>query len=479
MRRLCALVVLLGLLASVPTSRAEDVVTKTDGAKLRGTVLLDSPEEVRIKTAGGVIAVPRGEVAKVERAKDVFKELEDRKGVLERDPRTTAAQWLELARWCQDRELWVPSIDCFHEVVKRDGDNQDARFELGYRRLDGKWVPEAVYFEAKGYVRHEGSWVTREDKEKLDQGLVKVGDDWVPAPEAEKRAKAIPQGKQPAAAKPERKGPPAPLRGPRMRSPKDEKPLTPEEHKAAVDEAKKAGGWSVAHSSKHYDFFSNGPVDEVKKLASTMDRMCEEYKDIFAYKPELTRSFPVHLFANQQEFMAKTGHGPGVGGFYDGERIVGFHGNLGSLTPQSVLFHEGTHQFQGLVFGQNMWRAKIWFIEGLAVFFESSTIDGKKLNQQIPQQRLSNVKRAIQSGSYVHLADLIRMEQREFGAIHYAHAWSLIYFLCNGTKGGLERFKKYFEGVKEGKEGVKLFEDLFSKPIDEIETAWKAYVLGM
>jgi hypothetical protein len=207
--------------------------------------------------------------------------------------------------------------------------------------------------------------------------------------------------------------------------------------------------------------------------------MCDEYKRIFAYKPELTRSFPVHLFASQQEFMARTGHGPGVGGFYDGEKIVGFHGNLGSLTPQSVLFHEGTHQFQGLVFGQNMWRAKIWFIEGLAVFFESSTIEGKKLNQQIPQQRLMNVKRAIQSGSYVHLAELIRMEQREFGALHYAHAWSLIYFLCNGTKGGLERFKKYFEGVKEGKEGVKLFEELFDKPIDEIEAAWKAYVLGM
>ena len=477
--------VLVLLLLLVPTmARAQDTVTKTDGAKLRGTVLLDTPEGVKIKTAGGVIMIPREEVAKVERQKDVWHELDERRVALEKDQTATAAQWLALARWCQERELWVPSIDCFHEVVKRNPDDADARFELGYRKVDGKWIPESEYFSAKGYVQHEGRWVTPQEKEKLDQGLVKVGNEWLPPAEAEKRE---PGGS--GAEPPNRPGGPAkkdaPAKGPispfvvKHAAPPPDKAISADERKAALEAAQKAGGWACAHSSKHYDFLSNGPLDEVKKLAATMDQMCDEYRRIFAYKPEITRPFPVWLYGGQQEFMQHTGHGPGVGGFYDGERIVGFHGRLGSLTTETVLFHEGTHQFQGLVFGQNMWRAKIWFIEGLAVFFESSSVDKKGLQQQIPRERLLQVKRAIQANQYVHLADLIRMEQREFGALHYAHAWSLIYFLCNGTKGGLERFKKYFEGVKDGKEGVKLFEELFDRPIDQVEAAWKAYILAM
>jgi hypothetical protein len=177
--------------------------------------------------------------------------------------------------------------------------------------------------------------------------------------------------------------------------------------------------------------------------------------------------------------MSSTGKGAGVGGFYDGRKIVGFHGKLGGLTTQSVLFHEGTHQFQGLVLGRNMWRAKIWLIEGLAVYFEACKVQGRRLNVKIPRSRLGAVKRAIRSGSYVPLATLIRMEQRQFGALHYAHAWSLIHFLVNGARGGKKRFIEYWEKTKEGgHDGVTLFEEIFNKPMSEIEAAWKDYVLN-
>jgi hypothetical protein len=211
-----------------------------------------------------------------------------------------------------------------------------------------------------------------------------------------------------------------------------------------------------------------------------MDLMCDEFKTIFRYEQEITRPFPVWLYGTQQEFMGATGHGQGTGGFYDGQKIVAFHGKLGGLTTQSVLFHEGTHQFQGLSMGQNMWRAKIWLIEGLAVFFEASEAQGRRLAVgAIPRDRLAHVKRAIQSNSSVPLRDLIRMEQAQFGALHYAHAWSLIYFLVNGTQGGKRRFVEYWERAKQGEEGVALFEELFDRPIEEIEAAWKQYVLQL
>lgn len=497
----------VGLAVATPLApaRAEDVVTKVDGARLRGEVIQETPEFVKIKTAGGVITIPREEVVTVERAKDLRKELVDRRADVERAP--SAGRWIELARWCQDRDLWADAIDCFWKVVKLDPDHKDARFELGFRRLDGKWLTEGEYFKAKGYVRIDGRWVSPEDKEKIDAGLVRVGDEWLTKEQAEARRardaaaaeaerRGVPGGSKggdssepaapakPAAApqEPQRpRGPDNPLgRRPRGPDPSAKGAVTPEERKANLDAEKAAGGWKLAVMSKHYDFFSNGTVEDVNRLAQAMDTMCEEYKKIFAYKDEIGRPFPIWLYADQREFQQKTGKGGGVLGFYDGERIVAFHSNRpGGMGSQNTLFHEGTHQFENLMWGDNMWGAQIWLIEGLAVYFESSELEGKTLRQSIPYERLRDVQRAITANDYVHLSDLIRMEQAQFGALHYAHAWSLIHFLCWGTKGGKERFKAYCDGVKEGKDGVKFFEELFNKPIDQIEAAWKDYVRNL
>ncbi len=261
---------------------------------------------------------------------------------------------------------------------------------------------------------------------------------------------------------------------------KEEKPLSAAERKAALELARKTGGWKVAVASKHYDFLSNGEPEEVKDLAARMDIMFDAYRSVFPLASEPRRPFPVWLYEDHAAFVRATGAAEGTAGFYDGEKIVAFHGTYYSLTTERVLYHEGTHQFQGLAFGENLWRASIWFVEGLAVYFEASQIDGRSLaTDLIPRDRLASVKRAIKSGDFIPLDELIKADARSFTGLHYAHAWSLIYFLCYGTNGGLERLKKYYEGLKAGKDGVKLFEELFNKPMHEIEDAWKAYVLSL
>ena len=470
--------------------QAQDVVWKTDGGKLRGKIVSESRQGVTIQTPGGKILVPRGEISRVERDGDVFKEHDARR---EKLSRTDAKGWYELGRWCQDQGLFPQAIDCFNEVIRIDWDHADARWELGYRKLDGKWVTEEEWFRSRGLVQWEGRWVSPADRDNLAAGMVQVDGRWDPKEEAEAAEKAprAEPAKRAGAKREETASAPASAEPPRRQNPHGGwrplggqvglPPLSAEERAAQLEQGKQQGGWKVGWSSKYYDFFSNGSQDEVKEWAAVLDMMCDEYKRIFKFEQEITRPFPVHLYANQQEFMARTGHGAGTGGFYDGKKIVGFHGSLGSLTTLSVLFHEGTHQFQGLVMGQNMWRAKIWLIEGLAVFFEASEAQGKKLNTgAIPASRLANVKRAITSNGYVKLRDLIRMDQAQFGALHYAHAWSLIYFLIHGTKGGKKRFVEYFEQVKAGHEDqVALFEQLFDKPMEEIEAAWKDYVLRL
>src|SRR5437660_11160793 len=88
---------------ATPFALAEDVVTKTDGAKLRGKILLDTPEEVQIKTAGGVLRIPREEVSSVERAKDLAAELASRTKDLEKHQ--TAKGGVDLAHCREGHDL--------------------------------------------------------------------------------------------------------------------------------------------------------------------------------------------------------------------------------------------------------------------------------------------------------------------------------------------------------------------------------------
>ncbi len=178
-----------------PLAVAEDVVTKTDGGKLRGKVLVDAPEGVTIKTAGGVIFVARDEVAVVDRAKDLARELLDRQAELEKRPSVDG--WLKCKDWCEQHGLWVAASDALKHVIKLDPDNEPARTELGYRRLHGQWVTVAEYQTSLGYVQYEGSWITAEDKEKIDQGLVKWSDDeWITRAEADRRQKELDRERQ-------------------------------------------------------------------------------------------------------------------------------------------------------------------------------------------------------------------------------------------------------------------------------------------
>ncbi len=494
-RRAAGLALLLttvALAAMAGLAGAQDVIWKNDGGKLRGRIIREGRAGVTIETPGGTYTVPHDQIARLEREADVFRELEDRRAKLRA---SDLAGWLELGTWAQNQGLYPQAIDCFHEVLRIEPDHADARWELGYRRHEGKWLTEGEYFEARGYVRWEDRWVSRDEHDKLEQGLVYRDGRWVQrgAGDDQPAVAPTPATPQAGAARPggPTAGPGAPAAGPVRRTPPNPwgagplggqvglPPLSEAERAAQLERERTAGGWKVAFSSRYYDVYSNGPLEDVKTCARTMDLVCEEFKKIFQFTDEITRPFPIHLYASQQDFMARTGNGPGVGGFYDGKKIVAYLGKQGGLQGTlSTLFHEGTHQFQGLVLGRNMWKAKIWLIEGLAVFFEATDVQGKRVSTgAIPKDRLAHVKRAITSGGHVKLRDLIRMEQAQFGALHYAHAWSLIYFLVNGTQGGKKRFVEYWERTKVGVDDpVGLFEELFDRPMEEIEAAWKAYV---
>lgn len=249
-----------------------------------------------------------------------------------------------------------------------------------------------------------------------------------------------------------------------------------------------AGHWTRALASRYYDIYSNGPEAEVAQYGKMMDLMVREYRRIFVHDAPLPDYLNIELYRNQAEFMEREQRPEGVLGFYDGRRMVAFHGGRAAGGTAATLFHEGTHQFQDLVIPGmlELKNARIWVIEGLAVYFEASSFvkQGGKfrlVTGEIPRERLQQLKCALRARQTASLSELIRMPRERFDALHYAQAWSLIHFFCHAYGGKNQKyFVKYFNELREGDaDPLASFERIFHKPMPVIEQAWREYVLSL
>ena len=244
----------------------------------------------------------------------------------------------------------------------------------------------------------------------------------------------------------------------------------------ALETMRRTNSFVRSFQSKHYDYVSNGPPDEVKDLAAKMEQMFEAYKKVLPVANDPKRATPVFLYRNAYDFQYATKLPEGVAGFYDGEKIAAMHAPCYTLTTDRVLYHEGAHQFEAFALGDALPRAGVWFLEGLAVAFESCQVDPKGGAIEVtPKERLRVVQRAMRAGTHVPLAELIGTEAKDFTGLHYSHAWTLVQYLRSEP----DRLGRYVEGLKAGKQGAPLLEEIFKKPLPEIEKDWIAYVLQL
>lgn len=146
----------------------------------------------------------------------------------------------------------------------------------------------------------------------------------------------------------------------------------------------------------------------------------------------------------------------------------------------STLYHEGTHQFIRMAFGNKI-QPPLWVNEGLAVYFENSSWDKGKLKTGIiPKTRLLDVQKHLRANTYIRLSELFERKADNFDALCYGEAWSFIYFTANANDGiYAKRFNAYFQMLRDGKDHDKAFQEAFPAGVEKIEEAWKQYVLEL
>jgi hypothetical protein len=68
-----------------------------------------------------------------------------------------------LALWCKDQGLAAYALREQRAVVTLDPDHRAARRALGFEQVRGRWVSGKELMAAKGFVEHDGAWVTPEE----------------------------------------------------------------------------------------------------------------------------------------------------------------------------------------------------------------------------------------------------------------------------------------------------------------------------
>jgi len=475
-RPLAALLLGAALIAAVALpgvpARA-DTVYLEGGGRVRGEIVSETSTTVTVKTpTGGTHVIQRDEIAKIERDRNPEQDFEERAKKLSA---TDADGWFELGKLAASKGLKEKAEVAWKRAIGIDSDHAGARDALGHRKYKGRWLDAAGYKKAvENLVEWNGQWVPADDKEKYEQGFTKNDKgEWVrkedlerqeaerkASEERERRPKPAPE--KPAAeekpeAKPLRPQPPAGEPKPKA------EPVDPADD-AWYDDHTTVMTWEAAqatpYESQFYKIYTNLKPEFAKKYGAMMDVYNKMgFQRVFNAAENLKNGFPkgkIYIYPSHEAFKSGEGMGDGVGGYYQPgqNRVVCYHGRFGmSGTTRTVLAHEGTHQFEDFVIPGKMWNAPVWIIEGFAVFFESAIYDAKTNKVKIgniPRDRLMNLKQGIARNDYIRLPELIRTSQPAFTGYHYAHAWSLIYFMIYGGKTDKQR-----------KINQKVFSDLF------------------
>jgi hypothetical protein len=159
---------LLLLLSLVGVPLFADDVYLVNGRKFEGVITEMTESQVHIQMQGGTLSLPRSQVLRVDTGDSSLAEYLRRKEALKKDPGAGAADWLELARWAQAKDLQQAARESALAAATLDPGLSGLGPILrgfGYVLDDqaGGWIPYAESMQRRGFVLANGQWITREE----------------------------------------------------------------------------------------------------------------------------------------------------------------------------------------------------------------------------------------------------------------------------------------------------------------------------
>lgn len=196
------------------------------------------------------------------------------------------------------------------------------------------------------------------------------------------------------------------------------------------------------------DFFARRSTDTVTVYV---------FKDTDSYQAGLRRNF-------RMEPISPYGH------YGHSQRYIVVNASTGPGT----LVHETTHALMAPDFPA----APIWISEGVASLYEQCRVEGNSLRGD-QNWRLPELQRALAAGKVTPLRILFAYNARGFRrmdeSLHYAEARYFCKFMEH--RGVLRKLYRLFrDNADRDPTGVRCVEQVFGKPLAEIEAEWHDWV---
>lgn len=162
-----------------------DVVFLRNGGRLEGATSVDGDRLV-IRLESGTVKIPRADVLRIVPAPLQADEYAKRTSALAGSD--AKGHW-ELALWCANEGLSRSARVELETVIAIDPDHAAAREKLGYEKVEGRWLRGTELLEAKGMVKVDGVWVTREESAAIAAAKKVRGEERLAAAERARSAR--------------------------------------------------------------------------------------------------------------------------------------------------------------------------------------------------------------------------------------------------------------------------------------------------
>ncbi|MCE9584530.1 MAG: hypothetical protein K8T20_18735 [Planctomycetes bacterium] len=146
-------------IALAASSTFADVVLLKNGGRLVGATS-ESEGRLVVRLESGTVKIPMADVLRVIPSTPPAEEYATRAAALTKDD---VKGHLALAAWCAEAGLPRGERTELEAVIAADPENADARARLGYEKVDNQWLRGEALLLAKGMVKVDGRWVTKEE----------------------------------------------------------------------------------------------------------------------------------------------------------------------------------------------------------------------------------------------------------------------------------------------------------------------------
>lgn len=394
---------------SIPlyTGKRVQVWRKGISRPLPGTIVEQDEDSILLQRKLGSVRIKISRIEKIELLPEPSVEFKSKQAKCK-----TANDWVKLAEWCSnlDIDLKSQARQSLRKALELDANHDRANTLLGNVKVNGKWYPEEDGNKLLGKVKVDGKWMTPEKKEKY-----------------------------------------------LLNKKRKKNPYIGRLLEQIMEREGRPWGSVKPISTENYEVKCNSTPEVARHYCQILEDLYESYTEMFD-ETDFPRYFEekgvVYVFRNHAEFMEYRMMPPGTGGYYHqfDRAVRAYHGSFGVTgSTEMVLAHELTHQFQGKIM-EHVRSVPAWLIEGMAVYYGDGTNitnSGVELHV-IPRDRLSTLKRAMNSGRYRSLRNLLVTPQSRFGP-YYDHGWGVIYWCLQGHKygerDGQEVWARYLDHV--------------------------------